>query len=211
MAENTNYPAQLSIKYNDKSNRITVFFRLLLILPIAIILVFLAGTMNEIYDPHTLNISDTINIFGLLFFPIMLMIVFRQKYPKWWFDWIYELTKFSNRVWAYLMLLTDKYPATDDEQDVQIILEYPDAKNDLNRYLPLVKWLLAIPHILILIIFGIIAVLLSPIIWLIVLIIGKMPEQLFELFSGYMRYNLRVSAYAFLLITDKYPSFNWKK
>jgi hypothetical protein len=50
---------------------------------------------------------------GLLFFGPLLMILFRQKYPRWWFDWNLELQRFSNRVWIYLALMDDRYPATD--------------------------------------------------------------------------------------------------
>jgi hypothetical protein len=206
MLEDKNYPAQLSIKYNNKSNRVTVFFRLFLVLPILIIFILLLGLLVQDNDSNAVQIGG-----GFLFFPIMLMIVFRQKYPKWWFDWVYELTKFVNRVSAYMMLLTDKYPSTDEEQDVEVSLEYPNVKEDLNRYLPLIKWLLAIPHLLIMIIFLVLWLLLSPIVWLIVLIMGKMPEKLFNFLVGFLRYVLRVGAYSILLITDKYPSFNWEE
>ena len=206
MPEDKNYPAKLSIKYNDKSNRITVFFRLLLILPIAIIFVLLLGLLVQDNNSNSIQIGG-----GLLFIPIMLMIVFRQKYPKWWFDWVYELTKFMYRIGAYAMLLTDKYPSTDENQDIQINLEYLNVKEDLNRYLPLIKWLLAIPHLLIIIIFYALWLLLSPIIWVTVLVMGKMPEKLFNFLVGWNRYTLRVSAYTVLLTTDQYPPFNWKE
>ncbi|SMN00973.1 POSSIBLE TRANSMEMBRANE PROTEIN [uncultured Candidatus Thioglobus sp.] len=88
--------------------------------------------------------------------------------------------------------------------------EYPDVKNDLNRYLPLVKWLLAIPHLLLITIFLTVFVCISPIIWLLVLIMGKMPKQLFDILTGFLRYVARVDAYAFFLITDKYPPFSLK-
>lgn len=206
LKNNKDYPAQLSIKYNGESNRVTVFFRLLLVLPISIICIFLLGLLIQNSNSNAIEIGG-----GSLFLPIMLMIVIRQKYPKWWFDWVYELTKFSYRVSAYAMLLTDKYPSTDEEQDVAIILQYPNVKEGLNRYMPLIKWLLAIPHLLILIILWMVAILLSPIVWLTVLIMGKMPEKLFSFFVGFLRYGLRVGAYSTLLITDKYPPFNWEE
>ena len=78
------------------------------------------------------------------------MIVFRQKYPRWWFDWNLELLRFSNRVGVYFALMDDRYPSTDEQQYVQLDFPYPDAERDLNRWLPLVKWLLAIPHYIVL-------------------------------------------------------------
>lgn len=209
MLEDKKPLAQLNIKYSDKSNRVTIFFRLFLAIPVIIIFLLLSDYSVSI---HTGEFYFAMQFgAGFLFLPIMLTIVFRQKYPKWWFDWVYELVKFSNRIAAYTMMLTDKYPSTDEEQDVQINLEYPNAKEDLNRYFPLIKWLLAIPHFLILLTFWVIGFLLSPIVWLTVLIMGKMPEKLFIFLVGFMRYNLRVTAYSVLLITDEYPSFNWQE
>ncbi len=209
MLEDKGCPAQLSIKYNNKSNRATVFLRLLLALPILTILILLLEAHLAQSNNANTNVMQIGG--GFLFFPIMLMIVFRQKYPKWWFDWICELVKFSCRIAAYMMMLTDKYPSTDKEQDVKISLKYPNVKEDLNRYLPLIKWLLAIPHFLILSVLGVVVLLLSPIVWLIILMIGRMPKKLFNFLVGLMRYSLRISAYSVLLITDKYPSFSWKE
>ncbi|CAC9627849.1 POSSIBLE TRANSMEMBRANE PROTEIN [uncultured Gammaproteobacteria bacterium] len=209
MLEDKGCPAQLSIKYNNKSNRATVFLRLLLALPILTILILLLEAHLAQSNNANTNVMQIGG--GFLFFPIMLMIVFRQKYPKWWFDWICELVKFSCRIAAYMMMLTDKYPSTDKEQDVKISLKYPNVKEDLNRYLPLIKWLLAIPHFLILSVLGVAVLLLLPIVWLIILMIGRMPKKLFNFLVGLMRYSLRVSAYSVLLITDKYPSFSWKE
>lgn len=209
MLEDKGCPAQLSIKYNNKSNRATVFLRLLLALPILTILILLLEAHLAQSNNANTNVMQIGG--GFLFFPIMLMIVFRQKYPKWWFDWICELVKFSCRIAAYMMMLTDKYPSTDKEQDVKISLKYPNVKEDLNRYLPLIKWLLAIPHFLILSVLGVAVLLLLPIVWLIILMIGRMPKKLFNFLVGLMRYSLRISAYSVLLITDKYPSFSWKE
>ncbi len=128
--------------------------------------------------------SSAIQIGGsILFFPLVIMIVVRQKYPKWWFNWMYELTMFTYRISAYSMLLTDKYPSIDEEQDIELTLKYPNAKEELNRYLPLIKWLLALPHLLILSVLGLLLGLLSPVVWVIVLVMGKMPEKLFLEFA----------------------------
>ncbi|MFC2032579.1 DUF4389 domain-containing protein [Chloroflexota bacterium] len=144
---------------------------------------------------------------GLVFLPIVLMILFRQKYPKWWFDWNVALTKFSARVVAYIDLLADQYPSTDEDQAVHIEIPYPDVENQLNRWLPLVKWLLAIPHCIILWFLWIAAIVCVVIAWFAILFTGRYPRGLFDFVVGVYRWSLRVGAYAFLLTTDRYPPF----
>ncbi len=135
------------------------------------------------------------------------MLLFRQKYPRWWFDWNVALIKFSTRVEAYLALLRDEYPSTDEDQAVHIEIPYPDAKNELNRWLPLVKWFLAIPHYIVLFFLGIAAIVSIVIAWFAILFTGRYPKSLFDFVVGVFRWGLRVAAYAFLLTTDRYPPF----
>ena len=137
------------------------------------------------------------------------MILFRRKYPRWWFDWNLELTRFSNRVSAYFMLLRDEYPSTDEEQAVHIEIEYPDAERDLNRWLPLVKWLLAIPHYIVLAFLGVAVLVVTVIAWFAIVFTGRYPRGMFNFVVGWSRWALRVSAYAFLLVTDRYPPFSF--
>ncbi|APV43981.1 hypothetical protein Dform_00626 [Dehalogenimonas formicexedens] len=185
----TPYPATLSIDYPEKArDRVSVAFRLLLMIPIAIIVSILRGST--------------------LFIAALLMILFRQKYPRWWFDWNLNLTRFNTRVMSFVALLRDEYPSTDEEQSVHLDLVYPDAKQDLGQGMPLVKWFLAIPHYFILVFLGLAAVVCAIISWFAILFTGKMPRSLFDFILGVMRWALRVSAYAFLLITDKYPPFS---
>jgi hypothetical protein len=148
---------------------------------------------------------------GILVLPTLLMIVFRRKYPKWWFDWNVQLTKFSFRVVSYLLLLRHEYPSTDEEQAVIVQIQYPNVKEDLNRWFPLIKWLFVFPHIIVLC-FIMMGVLLSTILaWLIILISGKYPRKIFEFVVGALRWILRVQAYALLLITDQYPPFRFSE
>jgi hypothetical protein len=144
---------------------------------------------------------------GLLFLPPLLMIVFRGKYPRWWFDWNVELMRFTNRVYAYGALLSDRYPSTDEKQYVKLDLEYPDAREDLSRWLPLVKWFLAIPHYVVLAVLSIGALFAVVAAWFSILLTGRYPRTLFDYVVGVMRWSNRVSAYAFVLATDKYPPF----
>lgn len=196
------YPVSLSIDYADKSNRVTVLFRLLLAIPILIILALLSyyGYDNE----EAANKSYWV---GIVFLPTLLMILFRKKYPKWWFDWNLALTKFIYRVECYMLLLCDAYPSTDEEQAVQIDIPYPDVEKELNRWMPLIKWLLVLPHVFVLF-FLLIGVLVCTILaWFIILLTGQYPRRMFEFVVGFLRWVLRVYAYAFLLTTDKYPPF----
>src|SRR5512136_1475994 len=200
----------LLVDYPDRElNRLTSFFRLVVIIPIAIILYLVVGAASESAGDHewVVNLSAG----GVLFLATMLMLVFRQKYPRWWFDWNIALTKFGTRVGAYLALLRDEYPSTDEDQAVHIEIPYPDARKDLNRWLPLVKWLLAIPHYVILFFLGVAAIIVVIVAWFAILFTGRYPKGLFDFVVGVMRWSLRVSAYAALLTTDSYPPFTLKE
>jgi hypothetical protein len=144
---------------------------------------------------------------GLLVFAPMLLIVFRQKYPRWWFDWNLELLRFSNRVAVYLALMDDRYPSTDDHQAVHLEFPYPDVPRDLNRWLPLVKWFLAIPHYVVLFFLAIGAFLAVIAAWFAILVTGRYPRDLFDFVEGVIRWHNRVIGYAGVLVTDRYPPF----
>lgn len=144
---------------------------------------------------------------GLLFAGPLLMILFRRKYPRWWFDWNLELQRFSNRVAAYVALMDDRCPSTDEHQSVYLEYPYPDASTELNRWLPLVKWFLAIPHYIVLFFLDIAAFVVVIIVWLAILFSGRYPRDLFSFVEGVIRWHNRVLAYAFVLVTDRYPPF----
>ena len=205
------YAARLEIDYPEQLDRFTTFFRLIWIIPIFIILMLLTGTGNETAVEAGEQVERTgLGIAGGLFIATMLMIVFRLRYPRWWFDFARELTRFGMRVGAYLVLLTDKYPSTVEEQSVHLEIDYPDVERDLNRWLPLVKWLLAIPHYIVLAILAIGAVLAVIVAWFAILFTGRYPRALFDYVVGVARWGLRVEAYASLLVTDRYPPFSLK-
>jgi hypothetical protein len=204
---NTPYALTLDVEYPDRPlNRLTSAFRLFTLIPIAIVLatlgtVSVSGSTGDDYTGFAAAGG------GLLFLPPLLMIVFRQKYPRWWFDWNRELLRFTNRVHAYGALLNDRYPSTDEQQYVKLELEYPDAKEGLNRWLPLVKWFLAIPHYVALVFLYLGAILAVIAAWFAILFTGRYPRALFDYVVGVMRWGNRVGAYAFLLVTDEYPPF----
>ena len=200
-----NYPANLKIDYSEKSDRLTAFFRIFLAIPIIVILALLT---SDIHDESEINEDDKhVYTVGIVFLPTMLMIVFRQKYPKWWYDWNLELTNFSTRVASYILLLRDEYPSTDEEQAVHVSIPYPDAKNDLNRWLPLVKWFLALPHIFVLCFLYIGLIIITIYVWLFILFAGRYPKVFFDYAVGVLRWSIRVSAYSLMLTTDQYPPF----
>ncbi len=201
------YPATLTIDYPDGPlNRLTTFFRGVTVIPIAIILALVSGSLSELSMPFGLTWEWGAG--GILFLPVLLMILFRKKYPRWWFDWNLALTRFGNRVSAYAGLLTDVYPSTDEEQSVHIEILYPDAQEDLSRGLPLVKWLLAIPHYSVLGFLGIASFVCVVVAWFAILFTGRYPRGLFDFVVGVFRWSLRVAAYSFLLVTDRYPPFS---
>jgi len=177
-----------------------------MVIPIIIILGLLVASSGNQGDT-TGSWSYQYSAAGFVLLPLILMLLFRQKYPQWWFDWNVALVKFNTRVGAYIDLLTDEYPSTDEDQVVHIEIPYPDAKNELNRWLPLVKWFLAIPHYIILCFLGIAAIVCVLIAWFAILFTGRYPRGLFDFVVGVYRWSLRVVSYAFLLTTDLYPPF----
>jgi hypothetical protein len=211
-AEQAGYAARLDIDYPDRDlNRLTTAFRIIWIIPILIILALLDGaTGSADWSGDGRAAAGGGSIAGGLFLATVLMIVFRQVYPRWWFDFSRELTRFSARVAAYFALVTDVYPSTVDEQSVHLEIDYPDVKRDLNRWLPLVKWLLAIPHYVVLIFLAIAAIVVVIIAWFAILFTGRYPRGMFDFVVGVGRWGLRVQAYALLLVTDRYPPFSLK-
>jgi hypothetical protein len=202
------YPLTFDVPYPDRDlDRVSTGFRIFTVIPIGIVLATLGGvaTLGGGFGLGPAWFGSVAG--GIVFIPAVLMIVFRQKYPRWWFDWNRELLRFSNRVVAYLLLLDDRYPSTDEQQYVRLEFPYPDAANDLNRWLPLVKWFLAIPHYIVLIVLHI-GVLFAVIgAWFAILFTGRYPRGIFDFVVGVMRWNNRVAAYAFVLVTDQYPPF----
>ena len=205
-----NFPARLQVDYPEELNRVTTFFRVIVSLPIVIVISILSAEATQTaYDRSGEAITQTSGgIGGGLFLATLLMIVFRRRYPRWWFDFARELTRFGARVGAYVALLTDQYPSTEDEQSVHLDVDYPDVERDLNRWLPLVKWLLAIPHYLILVVLTVGAIFVVVLAWFAILFTGRYPQALFDFVVGVSRWWLRVQAYAFLLVTDRYPPFS---
>lgn len=183
------YPVTFSVDYPDRElNRWTTLLRVFTIIPIVILIALVASGV------------------GVLWGPVLLMLLFRQKYPRWWFDWNLELQRFSARIGVYAFLMDDRYPSTDEEQSVHLNYPYP-AEGELNRWLPLVKWLLILPHVIVLTVLGVAAVLAAIGAWFAILFTGRYPRSIFEFVEGVMRWHNRVYAYAFTLVTDKYPPF----
>ena len=202
----SDYPVQLSVDYQGARNRLSVLLRIILAIPILVVGAFIGGyfdTGNRELNEALLPISAG----GVLFIGPLLMIVFRKKYPRWWFDWNLELSRFTLRVSAFLLVLRDEYPSTDEEQSAHLQIEYPNAETDLNRILPIFKWLLAIPHYIILAVLWILVIPVTILAWLLILVTGQYPQAMFEFVVGVLRWSNRVGAYAFLLTTDRYPPF----
>lgn len=205
------YAARLEIEYPEAADRLTSAFRFFTVIPILIVLGTITGgsfQMGGWNDMAGDGATVAYGSVGILFLPVLLLILFRGKYPKWWFDWNLALTRFSLRVGSYALLLRHEYPSTDEEQAVHVELDYPDVSADLSRGLPLVKWFLAIPHYIVLFFLGIAVFFVTIFAWFAILFTGKYPRGLFDFVVGVMRWTLRVEAYAFILITDKYPPFS---
>ena len=205
------YPLTFSVDYPDRNlDRLSTAFRIFWIIPIAILAATLEGGSFGANAGGS-EVRYAGGGIGILFIPVLLMLLFRKKYPRWWYDWNLQLTRFSNRIAVYFALMDDRYPSTDEEQAVHLNFPYPNAENELNRGLPLVKWLLAIPHYIVLFFLTIGAVLAAIGAWFAILFTGRYPRSLFDFIEGVIRWHNRVAAYAFLLITDRYPPFSLQR
>jgi hypothetical protein len=200
------YPVAFSADYPDRElDRLSTGFRIFAAIPILILIGTIGGFGGWDAGPGPIALGGAGA--GLLVIPTLLMIVFREKYPRWWFDWNLELLRFANRVGIYLALMDDRYPSTDDHQAVHLAFPYPDAGRELNRWLPLVKWLLAIPHYIVLFVLYLAAFVCVVVSWFAILFTGRYPRGLFEFVEGVIRWHNRVVGYAFLMVTDEYPPF----
>ncbi|MGA9856916.1 MAG: DUF4389 domain-containing protein [Solirubrobacteraceae bacterium] len=200
------YPLTFSVDYPDRDlNRLSTAFRIFTIIPIGILAATIEGGSFETGTGGARYAGGGI---GILVIPVLLMLLFRRKYPRWWYDWNLQLTRFTNRVAVYFALMDDRYPSTDEEQAVHLNFAYPDAEHDLSQGLPLVKWLLAIPHYIVLFFLTIGALLAAIFAWFSIVFTGRYPRSLFDFIEGVFRWHNRVGAYAFLLITDRYPPFS---
>jgi len=201
------YPVQFDVEYPDRElSRLSTGFRIFAAIPILFLLAILTGPESSSWGGrHTVTFA--VGSAGVVFVPALLMLVIREKYPRWWFDWNLELLRFANRVSIYLALMDDRYPSTDERQSVALEMPYPDAKNELNRWLPIVKWILAIPHYIVLFFLGIAAFFVVVYAWFAILFTGRYPRGAFDFVLGVTRWYNRVAGYAFVLVTDRYPPF----
>jgi hypothetical protein len=206
---NDEHPVRFSVEYPDRPlDRLTTALRIFTVIPIAIVLGTIGGVTVGGYEGGSEASTTAIGGTGLLFLPPLLMILFRQKYPRWWYDFNVELLRFTNRVGTYFALMSDRYPSTDEPQWVRLEVPYPDVKRDLNRWLPLVKWLLAIPHYIVLFFLYLAVLVVVIVAWFAILFSGRYPRGIFHFVEGVVRWHNRVVGYAFILVTDRYPPFS---
>jgi uncharacterized protein DUF4389 len=203
----SDYPVTFSVEYPDrKLNRVSTGFRIFAAIPILILAVMVTGGYEEFWHPGVAAQIGGI-AGGILFLPVLLMILFREKYPRWWYDWNLQVSRFSARIGVYLSLMDDRYPSTDEQQSVSLDFPHPDPKTDVDRAMPLVKWLLAIPHYIVLFLLYIAAFFVVIFAWFAILFTGRYPRGAFEFVEGVYRWHYRVVGYVLLLVTDKYPPF----
>jgi hypothetical protein len=202
------YPLTFAVDYPDHSlNRLSTALRIFALIPIAVLAATLeGGSFGASAGGSGARYAG--GAIGILVIPTLLMLLFRKKYPRWWYDWNLQLSRFTSRIAVYFALMDDRYPSTDEEQAVHLNFPYPDAQHDLSQGLPLVKWLLAIPHYIALFFLTIAALIAAVAAWFAIVLTGRYPRPLFDFIEGVFRWHSRVAAYAFLLITDRYPPFS---
>ncbi len=205
---NDQYPVRFSVAYPDRAlDRLSTAFRIFTVIPIAIVLDSIGGYGANYGGWAAGSTTIAVGGTGVLFVPPLLMILFRQKYPRWWYDWNLDQLRFTNRVGIFVALMDDRYPSTDEQQSVQLEFPYPDAQRGLNRWRPLVKWFLAIPHYFVLFFLYIGVFFVVIVAWFAILFTGRYPRGIFDYVEGVIRWHNRVIGYAFILVTDQYPPF----
>jgi hypothetical protein len=203
----SDYPVTFSVEYPGRPlNRVSTAFRIFAAIPILILAALLQNESFGGAGNSGWSTPATVGA-GLVVLPTVLMLLFRQKYPRWWFDWNLELMRLSNRIGVYLALMDDRYPSTDELQSVRLDFPYPNAATELSRGLPLVKWLLAIPHYIVLFFLYIGAFFAVIGAWFAILFTGRYPRGIFRFVEGVIRWQNRVVGYALTLVTDRYPPF----
>mmetsp|Transcript_12298 Transcript_12298/g.29571 ORF Transcript_12298/g.29571 Transcript_12298/m.29571 type:complete len:269 (-) Transcript_12298:213-1019(-) len=189
----SSYPARLEVDYReDDVSRIEVLLRIFKIIPVLLFSAFVGST---------------------LYLSTLIMVMFQLKYPRWWFDFRLEYKRYSTRIGTFVALMTDKYPSTTDEQIVHLDIDYPgqDVSQSMNRWGPLYKIILSVPHFFICFALKIGYLLALVVVWIYLLVAGgKYPKFIFDYIVSYWRWSLRYDAYTFLLVTDEYPPFSMK-
>lgn len=185
------YPLRFDVEYPERLSRLLIFVKWLLAIPHFIVLYFL-GIIAELFL--------LIGFFAILF---------TKKYPKGLFDFVVNVYRWNANAVAYTALMRDEYPPFSwdaGQYPVTFEVDYPE---ELNRWLPLIKWLLAIPHMVVLFFLYIVALVLWVLAWFAILITGRFPRGMFDFMVGAMRWQYRVTAYAYLM-RDEYPPFSMK-
>jgi hypothetical protein len=204
------YPVRFSVDYPDRPlNRLSTGFRIFTVIPIAIVLATIGEDWGQGWGGGGWDGGWPMFAggAGLLALPPLLMILFRKKYPRWWFDWNLELQRFGNRVGVYFLLMDDRYPSTDEHQSVHFEMDYPNVEEELGRGMPLVKWFLAIPHYVILLVLYIGVFFAAIVAWFAIVFSARYPRGIFNFIEGTIRWHNRVLGYMFLMVTDRYPPF----
>jgi len=190
----------IQVELEDR-NRLTAFFRLVIVMPVAI---YVSAFAIDSISTDTWGYS----LGGLIFLPTLLALVFRGIYPSYALAFNHALISLETRVNAYALLLTDDYPSIEENDIVKITLPEVGEGSQLNRYLPLIKWFLAIPLYVMAIIYLVYGLFLTLFAWLSILFSGKYPVWCADAMVGILAFYNRVYGYAFILITDEYPSFS---
>ena len=184
----------------DNRDRKSVLLRIFLVVPIAIFV--------SAFTAWSGSSEASTFLSGLLFLPVLLALVFRGIYPSYALAFNKSLLALSTRVTAYILVLNDKYPSIEESDYVTITFPDVEGGAKLNRYLPLVKWLLALPLYIVGAVYAIYGFAVLIFTWFTILFTGKMPAFSAEVLLGVTQYWNRIYGYAFLLVTDKYPSFS---
>jgi hypothetical protein len=185
------YPIRFDVAYPDELSRWLIFVKWLLAIPHYIILYFL----QILFSVVTL----------VAFFAIL----FTKTYPRDLFRFAVGTRRWQNNVNAYTSLMRDEYPPFSWDPGTYAAVYDADYPVELNRWLPLIKWLLAIPHYIVLALLGIVWLFVLIGAWFAILLTRRYPRPLFDFGVGMLRWSERVTMYVYLA-TDAYPPFSLK-
>jgi uncharacterized protein DUF4389 len=185
------YPLRLDVEYPEQLNRWLVLVKWLLAIP------------------HILIVYALVNVASIIHLIAFFAILFTTKYPQSLFDFVVNIYRWQANLYAYLGLMRDEYPPFSWEPGQYPVTFEVDYPPELNRWLPLVKWLLAVPHYIALLFLGLAALVVWVIAFFAILFTATYPRGMFHFIVGVMRWGNRVNAYVYFM-RDEYPPFSLK-
>lgn len=193
MANQVETIINVQLENRDKK---TVFWRGILAVPVVVFVIAFTPMADEAWAT------------GLIILPVVLALVVRGIYPSYVLSFNHGLIELETRLVAYVLLLTDDYPSIERNPNVAVLLPDVDGGKKLNRFMPLIKWILAIPLVIVGLVYALLALIITFVAWIVTWSTGTYPRWALDIVLGTVKFWNRVYGYAILLVTDEYPGFS---